>query len=429
MSSSLNSAPKRVVITGMGLMCPVGNTVQESWSNICQGKSGIATVEAFLEKKWADECMGVTIGGEVKNFNPEDFIEPKKDVRRMGRFIQLAMAATHEAWGMASLPDRLSVEEGNRAGAIIGVGMLGIEVLLQNYDQLITKGPRRVSPFFIPGTISNLASGQVAIRRNLRQDNLVIVSACASGTNAIGEAFLRIQQGTADLIVTGGAESAMHPLAISGFHSMTALCSSMNNEPEKASRPFDKKRDGFVMGEGAGILILESLDKALSRGAHIIAEVVGYGSTCDANHITAPAEEGEGAQRAMKMALDTAQLKPHDVQYINAHGTSTPFNDKCETQAIQKVFGDHAKKLLVSSTKSMTGHLLGAAGGIEAVFSAMAINDGIAPPTINLDTPDEECDLDYVPHVARTANIDVVMSNSFGFGGANGVVVFKKFVP
>lgn len=419
---------KRVVITGLGAICPVGNTVQESWENLLQGKSGIATVSQWCEKKWAGECMSVTVGGEVKNFNAEDVIEPKKDVRRMGRFIHLAMAASKEAWEMAGLPDRLEGEEAFRAGCVLGVGMVGMEVLTENYDTLVARGPRRVSAFFIPGTISNLAPGQIGIRRNLKLDNWTVVSACASGTHAIGEAFLHISSGRADLMVCGGTESSMHPLAVAGFNNMQALSTRFNDKPEKASRPFDRDRDGFVMGEGSGILILEELEHAKKRGATIIAEVVGYGSTCDANHITAPAPEGEGAQRAMRQALKTANIAPAEVDYINAHGTSTPLNDKFETMAIKAVFGEHARKLQISSTKSMTGHLLGAAGGVEGVFTVMCIKNDIMPPTINLDNPDPECDLDYIPNIARKGKVNVAMSNSFGFGGANAVIVFKKFV-
>jgi 3-oxoacyl-[acyl-carrier-protein] synthase II len=418
---------RRVVVTGLGLVCPVGNTVKDGWAALLEGKSGIDTVAAWCEKKWANECMGVTAGGEVKNFNPEDFVEPKKDVRRMGRFIHLAMAASKEAWEMAGLPDRLDNEMGNRAGCVIGVGMIGMEVFTDNYDALRERGPRRVSAFFIPGTISNLAPGQVGIRRNLRLDNWAVVSACASGTHAIGEAFSQIKSGRADLMVCGGAESAMHPVAVAGFNSMHALCNTKNADPKKASRPFDKTRDGFVMGEGSGILILEELEHAKKRGANIIAEVVGYGSTCDANHITAPAEGGEGAQRAMQQALNTAGLSPEGVDYINAHGTSTPMNDKFETAAIKGVFGEHAKKVAISSTKSMTGHLLGAAGGVEGVFIAMSIKTDMMPPTINLENPDPECDLDYIPNKARAGKVEVAMSNSFGFGGANAVIVMKKY--
>jgi len=417
-----------VVITGLGTLNPVGNSVSESFANLLAGQSGIDTVSLWCEKKWAGECLGVTIGGEVKNFHAEDFVEPKKDVRRMGRFIQLGLAASQEAWRMAGLPDRLPDDMANRAGCVLGVGMVGMEVLTDNYDALISRGPRRVSAFFIPGTISNLAPGQIAIRRNLRLDNWTVVSACASGNHAIGEAFLHIRSGRADLLVAGGTESTLHPLAVAGFNNMQTLSSRFNNDPKKASRPFDKNRDGFVMGEGAGILILEDLEHAQKRGAKILCELVGYGSTCDANHITAPAPEGEGAQRAMRQALASAALAPKDVDYINAHGTSTPLNDRNETLAIKKVFGEHAYKLAISSTKSMTGHLLGAAGGVEAVFTAMSVMTDQMPPTINLDTPDPDCDLDYLPNKARSGVVNVAMSNSFGFGGANAVVIIKKFV-
>ena len=419
---------RRVVITGLGTLNPVGNSVEASWANLLAGRSGISTVPQWCEKKWANECLGVTIGGEVKNFNAEDFVEPKKDVRRMGRFIHLGLAASQEAWQMAGLPDRLDDALGNRAGCVLGVGMVGMEVLTDNYDALISRGPRRVSAFFIPGTISNLAPGQIAIRRNIRLDNWTVVSACASGTHALGEAFLHIKSGRADLMVAGGSESTLHPLAVAGFNNMQALSSRYNNEPTKASRPFDKNRDGFVMGEGSGILILEELEHAQKRGAKIIAELVGYGSTCDANHITAPAPEGEGAQRAMRQALESANLSPKQVDYINSHGTSTPLNDRFETMAIKRVFGEHAYKLAISSTKSMTGHLLGAAGGVEAVFSAMSVSTNLMPPTINLDTPDPDCDLDYIPNKARSGIVNVAMSNSFGFGGANAVIIIKKFV-
>ncbi|HXW52492.1 MAG TPA: beta-ketoacyl-ACP synthase II [Myxococcota bacterium] len=417
---------KRVVVTGVGLVCPVGNSVGISWENLLLGRSGIDTVASWCEKKWAHECAGVTAGGEVKNFNAEDYIEPKKDVRRMGRFIQFAMAAAKEAWEMAGLPDKLENAPGNRAGCVLGVGMLGLDVLIDNYETLRERGPRRVSAFFIPGTISNLAPGQIGIRRNLRLDNWVVVSACASGTHSIGEAFSQIKSGRADLMVAGGAESAMHPLSVAGFNSMHALCASRNDDPKKASRPFDKTRDGFVMGEGAGILILEELEHAKRRRASIISEIIGYGSTCDASHITAPSEHGEGAQRAMRQALAQALISPSEVDYINAHGTSTPLNDKFETEAIKCVFGEHAYKLQISSTKSMTGHLLGAAGGVEGVFTAMSVKTGMMPPTINLDNPDPECDLDYIPNKARSGNVNIAMSNSFGFGGANAVVIMKK---
>lgn len=418
---------RRVVITGLGTVCPVGNSIDESWQNLIKGQSGIDTVPMWCEPKWANECMEVTAGALVKNFNPEDYIEPKKDVRRMGRFIHFAMAACKEAWSMAALPDRLDDDMGNKSGCIIGVGMLGLDVLLENYDTLLAKGPKRVSAFFIPGTIANLSSGQIGIKHNLRLDNFVVISACASGTNAIGEGFLRIKSGQANLMVVGGAESAMHPLSVSGFNSMHALCASKNMDPKKASRPFDKTRDGFVMGEGAGILILEDLEQAQQRKAPIIAEVVGYGSSCDANHITAPSENGEGAQRAISMALASANIHPQEVDYINAHGTSTLLNDKFETQAIKAIFKDHAYNLAISSTKSMTGHLLGAAGGVEGIITALAIKHNIIPPTINLDHPDPDCDLDYTPHQAREKEINLAISNSFGFGGANAVIAMKKY--
>lgn len=418
---------RRVVITGLGLISPVGNSVAEGWSNIVNGHSGIDTVDAWKNTLWAGEPIGVTIGGEVKNFNPEDYIEPKKDIRRMDRILQFAIAAGKQAWEHAGLPPKLDDEAGNRAGAIVGVGLIGLNSLLDAYEVLKTKGPRRVTPFLIPSIISNLAPGYLAIRYNLRGANWSCVSACASGTHGIGEAFMHIQSGRADLMMAGGAESSMHAIAIAGFDSMHALCSSKNDDPKRASRPFDKGRDGFVMGEGAGILVLEELEHAKKRNANILAEVVGYGSTNDAFHITAPAENGEGAQRAMRDALKMASVNPSEVGYINAHGTSTPFNDKSETDAIKAVFGVHAKSLMVSSTKSMTGHLLGAAGGVEAVFSTLSITKGIIPPTINYETPDPECDLDYVPNKAREARVDFAMSNSFGFGGTNAVLLFKRF--
>ncbi len=418
---------RRVVITGLGVICPVGNNTKDTWTNLCKGQSGIDRVASWSDTLWASKPLEVTIGGEVKNFIAEDFIEPKKDAKKMGKFMHFAMAAACEAWAMAGLENKLSDEDGEQAGTIIGVGMVGLDVLSRNYDSLTAQGPNRVSPFFVPGTISNLAAGHIAIKYNLRADNFVVVSACASGTHAIGEAFHKIRSGHANLMLAGGAESSMHPLALSGFNNMHALSASYNNNPTKASRPFDLNREGFVMSEGAGILVLEELETAKKRGAHIIAEVVGYGSTCDANHITAPAPFGEGAKRAMLRAMSDAKINPQQIDYINAHGTSTPLNDKLETQAIKSAFGEHAHKLMVSSTKSMTGHLLGAAGGIEAAFSSLSLKHGILPPTINLETPDPECDLDYVPNIAREKSTNYAMSNSFGFGGTNAVLIFKKF--
>jgi len=417
---------RRVVVTGLGLISPVGNTVQDAWSGIVNGQSGIDTVDDWKNNKWAGETLGVTIGGMVKNFDPEAYVEPKKDIRRMDRLLQFAIAAGRQAWEHAGLPPKLDDAEGNRAGAIVGVGLIGLTSLIESYEVLKTKGPKRVTPFLIPSIISNLAPGYLAIRYNLRNANWSCVSACASGTHGIGEAFMHIQSGRADLMLAGGAESSMHAIAIAGFDSMHALSRNKTGTPQSASRPFDKNRDGFVMGEGAGIVVLEEYERAKARGANILAEVVGYGSTNDAYHITAPAENGEGAQRAMRDALDMAKISAEAVGYINAHGTSTQFNDKSETDAIKGVFGSHAHSVMVSSTKSMTGHLLGAAGGVEAIFSIMAMTQKVIPPTINYETPDPECDLDYVPNHAREAKVDYVMSNSFGFGGANAVLLFKR---
>ena len=418
---------RRVVVTGVGMTTPLGATTLESWRGLCEGKSGIRTIQRFVDCEYAGTKLAVTIGGEVPDFDPEPWLEQKKDIKRMDRFILLTMCAAHQAWTMAGLPAQLDDELGNRAGSIVGVGLGGLTNILAAYDNLKEKGPRRVSAFFIPMIISNLAPGNLAIRYNLRNANWAPASACSSGNHGIGEAFMHIRHNRADLMLCGGAESALEPLAVAGFTSMHALCTTGNASPHTASRPFDKTRDGFVMGEGAGILVLEELEHAKARGANIIGEIVGYGSTDDANHITAPAPEGEGAQRAIKEALAMAQLNPEQVGYVNAHGTSTPFNDKGETDAIKGVFGAHAKKLAVSSTKSMIGHLLGAAGGVEAVISVLAIKDGILPPTINYHEPDPDCDLDYVPHSARAVKVDAVLSNSFGFGGTNAVLLFRAF--
>ena len=418
---------RRVVVTGVGMTTPLGVTTEQSWQGLTEGKSGVRTIQRFVDAEYAGTKLSVTIGGEVPDFDPEPWLEHKKDVKRMDRFILLSMCAAHQAWAMSGLPPQLSNEAGNRAGCIVGVGLGGLTNILAAYDNLREKGPRRVSAFFIPMIISNLAPGNLAIRYNLRNANWAPASACSSGNHGIGEAFMHIRDNRADLMVTGGAESALEPLAIAGFASMHALCTSKNADPQGASRPFDKTRDGFVMGEGAGILVLEELEHAKQRGANIIAEIVGYGSSDDANHITAPAPEGEGAQRAIKDALGMAQLNPEQVGYVNAHGTSTSFNDKSETDAIKGVFGAHAKKLPVSSTKSMIGHLLGAAGGVEAVISVLAIKNGVLPPTINYNEPDPECDLDYIPNTARELRVDAVLSNSFGFGGTNAVLLFRAF--
>jgi 3-oxoacyl-[acyl-carrier-protein] synthase II len=418
---------RRVVVTGLGIISPVGNTLQDAWGHIVKGQSGIDTVDDWKNTLWAGEPLGVTIGGVVKNFDPEAYIEPKKDIRRMDRVLQFAIAAGRQAWEHAGLPAKLDDEHGNRAGAIVGVGLIGINSLLDAYEVLKARGPKRVTPFLIPSIISNLAPAYLAIRYNLKNANWTCVSACASGTHGIGEAFMHIQSGRADLMMAGGAESAMHPIAVAGFDAMHALCRSKNADPKGASRPFDKERDGFVMGEGAGMVVLEELESAKKRGANILAEVVGYGSTNDAYHITAPAQNGEGAQRAIRDAMKMAAVNPEQVGYINAHGTSTQFNDKSETEAIKAVFGAHARSLMVSSTKSMTGHLLGAAGGVEGIFSVLAMTQKLIPPTINYEHPDPECDLDYVPNTAREAKVDYAMSNSFGFGGTNAVLLFKRF--
>jgi 3-oxoacyl-[acyl-carrier-protein] synthase II len=420
---------RRVVVTGIGMVTPLGTTTEASWAGLVAGKSGIATVDAWKDLDFDGEKLAVTIAGMVKSdFVPEDWVEQKKDVKRMDRFIQFAMCAGHQAWKSAGLPDKLEDGAGDRAGAIVGVGLGGITNILHGDSIYRTKGPRRVSAFFIPMIIANLAPGNLAIRYNLRGANWAPASACASGAHGIGEAYWHIKSGRADLMLCGGAEAGCDPLAVAGFNSMHALCKTHNDDPQGASRPFDKTRNGFVMGEGAGMLVIEDLEHAKKRGANIICELVGYGSTGDANHITAPAPEGEGAQRAIREALALAGMNPEQVGYVNAHGTSTPFNDKSETDALKGVFKDHAKKgLMVSSTKSMTGHLLGAAGGVEAVISALAITKGVLPPTINYREPDPECDLDYIPNEARAQRVDAVLSNSFGFGGTNACLLLRRF--
>ncbi|MEM7588949.1 MAG: beta-ketoacyl-ACP synthase II [Myxococcota bacterium] len=412
---------RRVVVTGTGVVCPVGNCVQQAWSALVQGRSGIGTVS-----RWKEKGLGVTVGGEVKNFQPQDFIQPPKDIRRMDRLMHLAIAASVEAWQQAGFPSKLQSEQADKAGAIVGVGFVGLDFLLNMHDVLQQQSPQRVSPFLVPAMISNLVPGYLSIRYGLQGGNWSVSSACASGNHAIGEAFNHIRQGLADVMLAGGAESAMHPLAAAGFCNMRALCTSKNDSPQEASRPFDRDRDGFVMGEGSGLLVLEEYKHAKKRGASILAELVGYGFSSDAYHITAPSPGGQGAQKAMLYALDQAKINPKDVDYVNAHGTSTPYNDSTETRAIHSVFGDHAKKLQISSTKSMTGHLLGAAGGIEAVFCVQALQRGELPPTINYQTSDPECDLDYIPNESRQCRVKTVMSNAFGFGGSNAVLIFRR---
>ncbi|WP_026487230.1 beta-ketoacyl-ACP synthase II [Caldanaerobius polysaccharolyticus] len=408
----------RVVITGIGCVTPIGIGKEAYWNALKSGKSGIGPITKFDASEYPTR-----IAAEVKDFNPMDFIE-KKEAKRMDRYTHFAIASAKMAIEDAGLD--LDTVDKNRFGVILGSGIGGIETFEEQFRVMMEKGPGRVSPFFIPMMISNMAAGQIAITFGAKGPNETTVSACASSTNAIGDAFKLIQSGRADVVLAGGSEASITPMALAGFCSLKAL--STNNENyHEASRPFDKNRDGFVMGEGAGIVLLERMDKALERGAKIYAEIVGYGSTCDAYHITAPAPEGEGAARAMAEAIADAGIRPEDIDYINAHGTSTDYNDKYETMAIKTVFGEHAYKLAISSTKSMTGHLLGAAGAIEAIACLLAIDQGFIHPTINLRTPDPECDLNYVPNVGIEKDVKYALSNSFGFGGQNACIIFKKY--
>ncbi|HYK74420.1 MAG TPA: beta-ketoacyl-ACP synthase II [Pseudoneobacillus sp.] len=408
---------RRVVITGVGAVTPLGINVETTWENIKNGVSGVGP----LTRVNADEYPA-KVAAEIRDFNIEEFID-KKEARKMDRFTQYAVAASLMAVKDADLI--INDENAPRVGVWIGSGIGGMETFENQFETFLNRGYRRVSPFFVPMIIPDMATGQVSITLGARGFNSCTVTACATGTNSIGDAFKVIQRGDADVMVTGGAEAPITRMSVAGFCANTAL--STNQDPSTASRPFDKNRDGFVMGEGAGIVVLEELEHALARGAKIYAEIVGYGATGDAYHITAPAPEGEGGARAMKMALDDAGLKPEDIEYINAHGTSTEYNDKYETFAIKTVFGEHAYKLAVSSTKSMTGHLLGAAGGVEAIFTALALKENILPPTINLETPDPECDLDYIPNEARHKEIKAAISNSLGFGGHNATIALRKY--
>ena len=412
------SQSRRVVVTGLGLLCPLGIGVEASWANLTAGKSGIGPVTRFDTKDYPSR-----IAGEVKDFEPVDFM-PKKLVKRVDPFVRLGLAAAQMAIEDAGL--EIPEDKASRAGVITGCGLGGLGSIEYYRDVLVNKGPKRVSPFFIPMAIPNMASGQISIMCGAKGPNTVVCTACAAGSHAIGDAFKTIQRGAADVMLCGGTESVITPLAFAGFSNMKAL-STRNEMPERASRPFDKERDGFIIGEGAGILIIEEINHALERGADIRAEIIGYGLTGDAYHITAPPEDGEGGARCMSMALEDAGLSYRDIDYINAHGTSTPLNDLCETRAIKTVFKDRAREIPVSSTKSMTGHLLGGAGGVEAIFCIKTIEDGIIPPTINYEIPDPECDLDYVPNRARSQSVDVVMSNSFGFGGTNAVLIFRRY--
>jgi 3-oxoacyl-[acyl-carrier-protein] synthase II len=408
---------KRVVVTGLGLVTPLGIGVEKSWEGLVQGKSGIRRITHFDPSAFATQ-----IAGEVEGFNAEDYIEPK-EIKKMDRFIHLGIAAA----AMAMDDAQLKVNEANaaRVGVYVGAGMGGLTTIEHYHKVVLERGPRRITPFFIPMLIINLAAGQISIRFGAKGPNVAPATACATGSHAIGDAFKVIQRGDADAMIAGGTESVITTMGIGGFNAMKAL-STRNDEPEKASRPFDRDRDGFVMGEGAGILVLEEYRHALKRGAKIYAELAGYGLTADAYHITSPAPEGEGAARCMSMALHDAGVEPSMVDYINAHGTSTKYGDELETAAIKSVFKERAHKLAVSSTKSMTGHLLGAAGGVEAVICCLSMHKSIMPPTINLDNPDAGCDLDFVAHTARPKEVRYALSNSFGFGGTNACLLFKN---
>ena len=409
---------RRVVITGLGMVSPLGVGVAETWEALCAGKSGISEITRF-----DTSAHQTKIAAEVKDFHPEDFL-PKKEAKRVEPFISYAMASTR----MAIEESGLVIDDTNadRVGAITGCGLGGLDFMESTILTVDRRGPRRVSPFFIPMMIGNMAPGMISIHFGAKGPNVSIATACAAGTHAVGDSFKIIQSGRADAMITGGTESVITPTCIAGFNAMKAL-STRNDDPQKASRPFEKNRDGFVVGEGSGILILEALDLALARGAKIYAEVIGYGRTGDGYHMTSPPPDGNGAVRCMQDALNDAAIPYEDVDYINAHGTSTQLNDLYETRAIKAVFNSHASSLAVSSTKSMTGHLLGGAGGLETVFSALTVHDDIIPPTINYETPDDECDLDYVPNKARKTKVNVVMSNSFGFGGTNACIVLRKY--
>ncbi|MEH7176311.1 beta-ketoacyl-ACP synthase II [Neobacillus vireti] len=409
---------RRVVVTGIGAVTPLGNDAFTTWENIKNGVSGIAPATIFDVEK-----VDIKIAAEVKNFAPEEYMD-RKEARRMGRYSQFAVAASKMAVKDAGIEVGVDIQP-ERVGVWIGSGIGGLGEFEEQHRKFIEKGQRRVNPFTIPMFIPDMAAGQVSIEIGAKGINNCSVTACASGANSIGDAFRVIQKGDVDMIIAGGTEATITEMTVAGFSNMTAL--SKNPDPKTASRPFDQNRDGFVIGEGAGILVLEELEHALARDAHIYGELIGYGATGDAHHITTPAPEGEGAQRAMKLAIADAEISPEQVDYINAHGTSTFYNDLNETLAIKEVFKEHAYTISVSSTKSMTGHLLGATGAIEAIFSLLAIKEGILPPTINYETPDEQLDLDYVPNVARKKDIQVTLSNSLGFGGHNATLIFKKF--
>lgn len=409
---------RRVVITGVGLVTPLGTGTDVTWDGLINGRSGIDSITRFDASAHASQ-----IAAEVKDFNPEQYFEPKQ-AKNLDHFVQYAIAAAEMAVLNSGL--EISSEDPERIGVLTGCGMGGLPTIEQYHQVCLERGPRRITPFLIPRIIPNMPSGHISMRFNAKGPNLAISTACAAGTHAVGEAFRNIVYGDCDIAISGGAESVICPLAVGGFASMKAL-STRNDDPQRASRPFDRDRDGFIIAEGSGMIILEELEHALQRGATIYAEMAGYGQTSDAYHVAAPPENGEGGARCMKRALQDAGMNPEDIDYINAHGTSTPLNDRCETAAIKTVFKDHAYKLNISSTKSMTGHMLGGAGGIEAAFTALTLHNGVIPPTVNLENPDPDCDLDYVPNVARELTVNAAMSNSFGFGGTNGVIIMKRF--
>jgi 3-oxoacyl-[acyl-carrier-protein] synthase II len=411
---------RRVVVTGLGAVCGVGNDVPTCWRNLLDGVSGVDQIRGFDTDGFA-----VRFAAEVKDLDPTRALD-RKDARRLDRVIQFGVCAAQEAVEAAKL--EVPQAEGDRVGVLVGSGIGGIQAIEDNHTALLQKGPTRLSPFFVPNLTANMTSGVISMRLGARGPNSCVATACTTGTHAVGEAFRLLQRGDADVMVAGGTETAVRPLSVAGFSSMKAL-STRNDDPRRASRPFDRMRDGFVVGDGSGILVLESLEHALGRGAPIHAEIVGYGMSGDAHHMTAPPEDGVGAQLAMRRAIEDAGLGTDVVDYINAHGTSTPHNDRIETRAIRAVFGESADGLLVSSTKSMTGHTLGAAGGLEAVFSVLTVRDGRVPPTINYEFPDPDCDLDYVPNEARTADVRVALSNSFGFGGTNGALAVARYEP